>query len=194
MKFKIYKFKSVPSTNDTAINLIKEKKMEYGFVYATKQTKGRGTHGKKWISDEGNFFGSIFFPLKNDYPPFDEFSIINPVIISNVIKRYCDKENISFKKPNDVLVNKKKVCGILQEVITSSSRKFLIIGIGINVVSNPNINIKYQATNIFSETNERPSIDEINKLIICLYENFFTNLDSYNYVNFKKEADLITLN
>ena len=82
MKFEIFKFKNVTSTNDMAINLIKEKKKENGCVYANTQTKGRGTHGRKWISDEGNLFGSIFFPLKNNYPPFNEFSIINPVIIS----------------------------------------------------------------------------------------------------------------
>ena len=64
MKFKIFKFKKVTSTNDVAINLIRKKKKEIGCVYADIQTKGRGTHGKKWISNKGNFFGSIFFPLK----------------------------------------------------------------------------------------------------------------------------------
>ena len=61
MKFEIFKFNSVTSTNDIAISLIKEKKKESGCVFAEVQTKGRGTHGKKWISKKGNFFGSIFF-------------------------------------------------------------------------------------------------------------------------------------
>ena len=62
MKFKIYKFDRVTSTNDMAINLIKEEKKESGCVCADSQTKGRGTHGRKWISDKGNLFISIFFP------------------------------------------------------------------------------------------------------------------------------------
>jgi len=95
---------------------------------------------------------SLFFPLENNYPAFNEFSIINLIILSGVIENYCKKKNISFKWPNDVLVNRKKICGILQELITSNNRKFLIIGIGINIVSNPNINNEYQATNIFLET------------------------------------------
>ena len=66
MKFKIFKYKSVTSTNDVAINLIREKKINSGFVYADKQSKGKGTRGRKWISDEGNFFASLFFPLKNN--------------------------------------------------------------------------------------------------------------------------------
>ena len=53
MRFEIFKFESVTSTNDVAINLIKEEK-EYGCVYAENQTKGRGTHGRKWISNKGN--------------------------------------------------------------------------------------------------------------------------------------------
>ena len=70
MKFEIFKFESVTSTNDMAINLIKEKKKEFGCVYADLQTKGRGTNGKKWISEKGNFFGSIFFPLKKKLSTF----------------------------------------------------------------------------------------------------------------------------
>ena len=87
MKFEIFKFENVTSTNDEAINLIKNKKSEIGCVYAKNQSKGRGTQGKNWISQSGNFFGSIFFPLKNEYPPFNEFSIINPIIISNVMQK-----------------------------------------------------------------------------------------------------------
>ena len=194
MKFKIFKFKRVTSTNDEACNLIEKEKKETGCVYADIQTKGRGTHGKKWVSDKGNLFGSIFFPLENNYPPFNEFSIINPVILSNIIKNYCEKKNISFKWPNDVLVNKKKICGILQELITSNGKKFLIIGIGINIVSNPTIDNEYQATNIFFETHAKPPIREIIDKIIFSYEKFFLDLNSYNYLSFKKKVDLMSVN
>jgi len=194
MKFEIFKFESVTSTNDVAINLIKEEQKEFGCVYADIQTKGRGTHGREWISDKGNFFGSIFFPLKNNYPPFNEFSIINPIIISGVIKHFCKKENINLKFPNDVLVNGKKICGILQELIISNNKNFLITGIGINIVSNPNINNKYQATNILLQTKKKPKIEEIIDLIISSYEKFFVNLNSYNYASFKKKADLMAEN
>jgi len=194
MKFEIFKFEKVTSTNDVAINLIKEEQKEFGCVYANTQTKGRGTHGKKWISDKGNLFSSIFFPLKKNYPPFNEFSIINPIIISGIIKNFCKEGNINLKFPNDVLVNGKKICGILQELITSNNKNFLIIGIGINVVSNPNINIKYQTTNISLQTKRTPKINEIVDLIISTYEKFFVDLTSYDYANFKKKADLMALN
>jgi len=194
MKFEVFKFKNVTSTNDIAISLIKEKQKKTGCVYADTQTKGRGTHGKEWISDKGNLFGSIFFPLKNNYPPFNEFSIINPIIISDVIKHFCDKKNVNLKFPNDVFVNRKKICGVLQETIISGNKKFLIIGIGVNIVSNPDINDKYQATNILLETKKKPKIKEILDLIIASYEKFFVDLNSYNYKHFKEKADLMALN
>ena len=194
MIFEILKFKSVTSTNDVAINLIKEKKKKIGCIYADIQTRGRGTRGRKWVSAHGNLFGSIFFPLRKNYPPFNEFSIINPVIISSVIEHFCEKKKISFKWPNDVFVNGKKICGILQELITLNSKKFLIIGIGVNVISNPNINNKYQATNILLETRRKPSIKKIINLIILSYEKFFFNLNSYNYKDFKKKAEMMVSN
>ena len=194
MKFEIFKFENVTSTNDIAINLIKKEQKETGCVYAETQTKGRGTHGKEWISDKGNLFGSIFFPLKNNYPPFNEFATINPLIISDVIKHFCEKKNINLKFPNDIFVNGKKICGILQELIVSNNRKFLIIGIGVNIISNPEINDEYQATNILLETQKRPMIKEIIDLIISSYEKFFINLNSYNYEHFKKKADSMVLN
>ena len=101
---------------------------------------------------------------------------------------------MNLKFPNDVFVNGRKICGILQELITSNNKKFLIIGIGVNVVSNPNINNTYKATNILLETKKTPKIGEMIDLIINSYEKFFTNLNSYNYTNFKKKADSMVLN
>ena len=186
MQFEIFKFNTVTSTNDMAINLIKEEKKEIGCVYAEKQTKGRGRYGRKWISNKGNLFSSIFFPLKKNYPPFNEFSIINPVLLSEVIENFCNKKEISFKWPNDVYVNGKKICGILQELITLNKKRFLIIGIGVNILSSPNIKKKYKSTNIFNETKKKPKIKDVINLIINSYKKFFLNLKSYNFKDFKK--------
>ena len=194
MQFEIFKFNKVTSTNDVAINLIKEKNKKIGCIYALIQTKGRGTHGKNWISKKGNLFGSIFFPLKKNYPQFNEFSIINPVIISCVINKFCKKKSIALKWPNDVFVNGKKICGILQEVITLNKEKFLIVGIGVNISSNPKKDTKYETTNIYRESKNKPSINEIINLIIASYEKFFINLKSYKYIDFKKKADQMILN
>jgi len=61
-------------------------------------------------------------------------------------------------------------------------------------MTNPKIKAKYKATNIFTESKKKPQINKIINLIIISYENFFLNLDSYNYENFKKEAELLASN
>jgi len=173
--------------------MIKNKKREAGCVHADIQTKGKGTYGKEWISKKGNLFSSIFFQLHKSYPTYDEFSVINSILISNVIKNFCINKNVKLKFPNDIFVNGKKICGILQEIITLNSKKFLIIGIGLNIVSNPVVYNKYKATNILAETNKKHKIKEILELIIDTYENFFAEINSYNYDYFKKKSDLMTL-
>ena len=190
MRFKIYNYKVIKSTNDIAMKLIKKNKNS-GCVLAKNQTKGRGTRGKKWISKEGNLFTSIFFHLKKKYPPFNEFSIVNSLIVSNVIKNYCKKSSVSLKFPNDILVNKKKICGILQEIITLRKKKFLIIGIGLNILSNPKFNDKYKATNIYNESKKKPTNIEVVEKIVISYENFFKDLKNYSFREFKKSSNSI---
>ena len=81
----------------------------------------------------------------------------------------------------------------MQETIILGKRQFLIIGIGVNIVSNPDINNKYKATNILTETKKKPKIIDIIDLIISSYEKFFIDLNLYNYANFKKRAQSIAL-
>tara|TARA_A100000164_G_scaffold320624_1_gene302888 strand:+ start:839 stop:1378 length:540 start_codon:yes stop_codon:yes gene_type:complete len=136
MKLKLIKFQKVKSTNDEAIKIIKSKSNKEGIVISALQTNGKGTIGKKWISIKGNLFVSIFFEIKQNMPNFKEFSLINPIIIKNILKRYS-KFEVKIKWPNDLLIKSKKVCGILQELIKIEKKTFLIIGIGINTLKSP---------------------------------------------------------
>lgn len=192
MKFEIYKFEKVTSTNDVAINLIKKEKKQTGCIYAHAQTKGRGSNGKKWISKKGNFFSTIFFQIKKNYPTVEQFTTINSLLNIDVIKNYCGKNKINFKPPNDILVNNKKICGILQEVITKDKNKYLIVGIGINLVTNPKIK-KYISTNIYKETNIKPDLNKISEQVLKKYENFFKNIKKYNFSKFKLKSKKLAL-
>ena len=136
MKLRLIKFSNVKSTNDEAIKKIKSKKVNAGIVYSYSQTKGRGTMGKKWISFNGNFFITIFFELKKNMPNFKEFSVLNPLILKKLLSRYTNL-NIKIKKPNDLLINNNKVCGILQETLKIEKKLFLVIGVGVNTIISP---------------------------------------------------------
>ena len=63
MKIKLRKFTIVKSTNDVAIKLIKKNIIEPTMITTKKQTNGRGTIGKKWVSKKGNLFFSLFFKI-----------------------------------------------------------------------------------------------------------------------------------
>ena len=139
MILKIKKFKSVKSTNDKAVKLIQKYKLTSGLVVSEKQTKGRGTMGKKWISKKGNIFISIFFKVNFTKFKIENFLIVNANIIKKILKSYTNKI-ITIKKPNDLLIENKKICGILQEVIEHNNEKFLITGIGINTMIAPHGN------------------------------------------------------
>ena len=187
MKFKIFNYKEVNSTNDVAIDLIKKKKCEKGVVFALEQTKGRGRYGRKWISEKGNLFTSIFFNLKKNFPNIEEFTLINAILNIDVLRSYCKGLKIEFKKPNDIFLNRKKICGILQETIIKDKKKYLIIGIGINVVSNPLLK-KYKSTNLFFETKKKNDPKKIVIKICNKYSIFFQNLSRYNFKNFKSKS------
>ena len=146
MKFKILRFKKVNSTNNTAIRIIKKTNLDYGMIISEMQNNGRGQHGKKWISYKGNLFISLFYSLENINITLKQLTKINCLLVKKLLSFYC-KKRIVLKKPNDLLINKKKICGILQETLVKFDKKFLIVGIGINLIKSPYIK-NYPTTNL----------------------------------------------
>ena len=69
--------KSVQSTNNEALKLIKRKKIKPALITSLSQTNGRGTMGKKWISKKGNLFVSIFFELNQQKLNFRQYALLN---------------------------------------------------------------------------------------------------------------------
>ena len=138
MKFKIFRFKKVNSTNNTAIRIIRNSNLNYGMVISEMQNNGRGQYGKKWISYKGNLFISFFYNLENFTVSVKQLTKINCLLVKKLLSLYC-KNKIIFKKPNDLIIHKKKICGILQETLVKLNKKYLIVGIGINLIKSPYI-------------------------------------------------------
>ena len=168
MKFRKFKFKKVKSTNNTAIRIIKKTKYNLGMIIAETQVNGRGQYGKKWISLKGNLFISFFNELNQKNLPIKAITKINCLLVKKSLSSFTRKK-ILFKKPNDLLVEKKKICGILQEIILVKNKKFLITGIGINIIKNPNIR-NYPATNLQEVTKKSISKSYIENKLKQLFE------------------------
>ena len=169
MSFKKFFYKKVISTNDLAIKKIKTG-ITQGIIVADYQKKGRGQHGKKWLSFKGNLFMTIFFKIKENIN-LKKITILNCKIIKKSLMQYI-KKKITIKPPNDLLINKKKICGILQEIKYNNEEKFIVIGIGINLINNPTIK-NYPTTNIFEETGLK--VKKYN-LIKNIEKNYIKNL------------------
>ena len=174
MKFKIFRFKKVKSTNSTAIRIIKNYKLNYGMIISETQNKGRGQYGRKWISYKGNLFVSFFYKIEDLAVSVKQLTKINCILVKELLFRYY-KKKISLKKPNDLLINKKKICGILQESISIFDKKYLVVGIGINLIKNPNIK-NYPTINLYKLTNKKISKNKIENKLKKIFEKKLTKL------------------
>ena len=172
------------STNDVAITLINKNNLKPTLVSTLIQKKGRGTMGKRWISQKGNLFISIFFEINPKKINFKQFAILNAHLIKKVISNYTS-EKINIKWPNDLLIKKKKVCGILQETIDYKNKKFLIIGVGLNTISSPNIK-NYKTVSLNNMSKKNINNDTILKDIKKAYENLIFKIEKYQFSYLKK--------
>ena len=174
MKLKKFRFKKVKSTNNTALRIIKKTNYTLGMVVAQSQVKGRGQYGKKWISSKGNLFVSFFNELNQKNLSINTITKINCLLVKKLLSKFTSK-NIFFKKPNDLLIDKKKISGILQEIILVKDKKFLITGIGINITKNPNIR-NYPATNLQEVTKRKISKLSVENKLKQLFDKNLSKL------------------
>ena len=115
MRFKKFKFKKVKSTNNTAIRIIKETKYNLGMVIAEIQTNGRGQYGRKWISSKGNLFISFFNEIHKTNLSINTITKINCLLVKKLLSSFTSKR-ILFKKPNDLLIDKKKLAAFYKKL------------------------------------------------------------------------------
>jgi len=133
------------STNEFCINLIKNNISTNGIVSAENQTNGRGRYGNKWISKKGNIFLSFYKKIKLQRDIIKYQYKVLKIVKNFLIKKGLKEQNIQIKDPNDILINNKKICGILVESYKNNKSLFVIAGIGLNLVSSPNLK-KYKTT------------------------------------------------
>ena len=166
MVLKKFKYINVSSTNDVAIKKIKQG-YKAGIVISDAQSCGRGQYGRKWVSKKGNLFFSIFFII-NKRVQISRLVASLLRIIKKILLKYTNS-NLNIKKPNDITINKKKICGVLNETLFYNNLKFLVVGIGINIASSPNLK-NYPTTNLNEITNRKVSKIKLLKKIIKAFE------------------------
>ena len=168
----LYYYDEISSTNDEAFRLALAGAPEGTVLIANSQNAGKGRMQRIWHSPAGcNIYTSVILRPKIKPVHVPQISILAGVALTEALQIYCP-DKIKLKWPNDILINGKKVCGILSQVKTTVNEiDFIVLGIGINV------NISYSqfpkeisvlATSLAIETGREISRQE---LIISLYEN-----------------------
>ena len=181
MKLKNFNFKIVNSTNDLAIKIIKNTNYKSGIIIAEKQKKGRGQYGRKWASFKGNLFVSIFFQLNKVQLSLKDLTRVNCFLVKKLLSNFY-KGKITIKKPNDLLIKKMKISGILQEILTKSGEKFIVIGVGINLIKSPTIK-DYLTTNLFDLTGIKITPNNAALKLKKIYETFIPMFPKFNIKN-----------
>ena len=174
----IYVFDELDSTQDFANALPVIDSVHGTIVIAKKQKMGKGRIGKSWISPEGGLWMSIIFrpEFNTNCMIFSQF--IGALAIAEAIKEVTNIQ-CSLKWPNDVLINEKKVCGILVDVNLENKNKVIVMGIGLNANIDPSlVNNKLtqdsiNATSLNKECGHEIDLVPLTKLIIDRIEYYY---------------------
>ena len=147
-------YESLTSTNDEAKDLaIKANAPEGTVVWAKKQTAGRGRMTRSWESPAGNLYSSTIFRPSTSLTYAAQIAYLPALAVGEMLNLYTPTSNYAFKWPNDVLVNHKKISGILLESgnWAETVSKWVVVGCGINLVHSPT-EAQFPASSILKET------------------------------------------
>ena len=125
-----------PSTNSLAMELLADQPPEGTVIWARHQSAGRGQKGNSWEVPPGKnlTFSLIYYPRFLANREIFALSKMVSVALHDFLRKHLPEEEVLIKWPNDLLVNKQKIAGILIENQFEGSRlKGCVIGIGLNV-------------------------------------------------------------
>ena len=166
--YKVISFDKIPSTQTYAYDMIASGRgADHVAILADAQSAGRGRYNRTWISHHGNLYVSFIYNCEERDA---RLSYAVGVAIAETLIAFGVAPTIKW--PNDILIDDKKVTGTLIEY----SGRFVIVGIGINIKTNPTVKANYKTTKLDNYTNV--TRDELlNKLM--------RNLDKWRGADFR---------
>ncbi len=181
MKIKRYHFEVIDSTNTWAkANAKLFKQSELTLVTAARQTLGKGRLGRTWHSPAGqNIYATFCFfmdPQRKDIGNLPQIMALSAAEIL-ALEGFEPK----LKWPNDILLNNKKVGGILTETSLEGEQLFIALGIGLNVNMLPEeaVEIERPVTSLLMESIETGKIFVVDELLQKLAKNFQDKLQKF---------------
>jgi len=183
--FTIHEFEELESTNSHAFSLANSHEIfDREIVLAQKQISGRGRQNRSWSSPSGNLYFSLVLQPKISAEKISQLSFVAIAALRISIEKIT-KNSVQNKWPNDLLIDEKKVAGILLESkISEKNCEFTILGIGLNIDSNPD-NTIFPATNL-QNSNIKISAENALKSFLDEFEILYQNWLDFGFEGIRK--------
>ncbi len=189
-----FDFYYLDEVNSTMSEIKKYTSKRNIFLMAEKQIMGIGRRGSNWISPKGNVYISIL--LRNILDVKNHFlnTAYTSNIICDVVQMTCNT-NTEIKWPNDVLINNKKICGIISEIYSENENVLINTGVGINIASSPKVQ-DYITTHVNEYNIKINNYIFIHKLMQAYLENLdlLKNHSSHILEKYKKRVKFLGRN
>lgn len=179
---RIFYFKTLGSTMDKARELAKKKAPHLSLVIAEDQTGGRGRLNRQWFSSQGGLWMTVI--LKPAIPPMLAYiyNFTASLSLSETLRELYGLD-VTVKWPNDLLLNGKKLAGLLSEMETRGDMvEFVNIGIGLNVNNHPEKD-EPKAVSLCRTLGKQVSRKEIVQLFLKDFEKRTQNIDCKDIIN-----------
>ena len=175
--------KEIDSTNEWCKRLSKEDAVHGTLAVAEFQSAGKGRLGRRWVVPEGNSI-MMSILLRPDFEPrfASMLTLVMGLSVAQAVKELG--VDVSIKWPNDVVVSRKKICGILTEMgLEDGKIREVVIGVGINVnLAEIQEELKDKATSLYLETGKTYDRNLLIGLVMGKFEK--------NYEKFVQTCDL----
>lgn len=149
----VRRYESIDSTNEEAKRLARAGTRGPLWITAARQTAGRGRRGREWVSDEGNLFASLLMEAPANAA---ELCFAAGLAVAETAEAFAPSGKIALKWPNDVLLEGRKLAGILLEQEAGA----LAIGIGMNLAQHPE-NTEFPAISLKAASGIAPTPDMV---------------------------------
>jgi BirA family biotin operon repressor/biotin-[acetyl-CoA-carboxylase] ligase len=151
--FRLHHFETLGSTNDEAKALARAGAPEGTLVWAGEQTAGRGRRGRTWLSPPGNLYLSLVLRPEGAPVRAAQLGFVTALGLGDALALLAGPAfKLRYKWPNDILVNGRKLAGILLESENAASDRvdFVVAGIGVNIAAAPE-DVEFPATSLAAE-------------------------------------------
>lgn len=143
MAYRLVKVSETLSTNADAKAAAERGEPEGLVIQAERQMAGKGRQGRVWDSPAGNLYASLLLRPNCSAEAAGHYSFVTALAVQATLAELLPQQPVTLKWPNDVLVNGKKISGILLEAAPLSENiiPWLVIGVGINCLFHPQTGI-----------------------------------------------------